>query len=165
MNTSGSRLRTDLVSYLRKRLLLALDNFEQVTGAAPLLAELLAAAPGLKILVTSRSMLRLSGEYEFPGPPLPVPPAGATRDAGMAGQYAWVRLFTERAQAVAPGFRLTGQNAGAVAESPPAGWPPLAIELAAAQSGCCRRRRCWPGSATHGRRPAGRGTRRSGSGP
>jgi predicted ATPase len=104
------------VSYLRKRLLLVLDNFEQVADAAPLLAELLAAAPGLKMLVSSRSMLRLSGEHEFPVPPLPVPPAGAARDVGTAGRYASVRLFTERAQAVAPGFRLTSQNVGAVAE-------------------------------------------------
>jgi class 3 adenylate cyclase len=124
-----------LAEYLRdKRLLLVLDNFEQVADAAPLLAELLAAAPGLKMLVTSRSTLRLSGEHEFPVPPLPVPPAGAARDAGTAGQYASVRLFTERAQAVAPGFRLTGQNVGAVAEiCRRLDGLPLAIELAAAR--------------------------------
>jgi predicted ATPase len=134
LNTSGSRLRTDLVSYLRKRLLLVLDNFEQVTDAAPLLAELLAAAPGLKMMVTSRSMLRLSGEHEFPVLPLPVPPAGAAGDAGTAGQYASVRLFTMRAQAVAPGFRLTSQNVGAVAEiCRRLDGLPLAIELAAAR--------------------------------
>ena len=134
LNTSGDRLRADLVSYLRRRLLLVLDNFEQVADAAPLLAELLAAAPGLKMLVTSRSMLRLSGEHEFPVPPLPVPPAGAARDAGTAGQYASVRLFTERAQAVAPGFRLTSQNVGAVAEiCRRLDGLPLAIELAAAR--------------------------------
>ena len=134
LNTSGSRLRADLVSYLRRRLLLVLDNFEQVIDAAPLLAELLAAAPGLKMLVTSRSTLRLSGEHEFPVSPLPVPPAGAARDAGTAGQYASVRLFTERAQAVAPGFRLTSQNVGAVAEiCRRLDGLPLAIELAAAR--------------------------------
>ena len=66
------------MSYLRsRRVLLVLDNFEQVTGAAPLLAQLLAAAPGVVLVVTSRSALRLSGEHEFPVPPLPVPPAGA----------------------------------------------------------------------------------------
>jgi predicted ATPase len=134
LNTSGGRLRTDLVSYLRKRLLLVLDNFEQVTDAAPLLAGLLATAPGLKILVTSRSTLRLSGEHEFPVLPLPVPPAGAVRDAGEAGQYASVRLFTERAQAVAPDFGLTSQNVGAVAEiCRRLDGLPLAIELAAAR--------------------------------
>jgi len=134
LNTSGARLHTDLVSYLGRQLLLVLDNFEQVTDAAPLLAELLAAAPGLKMLVTSRSMLRLRGEHEFPVHPLPVPPAGAALEAGTAGQYASVRLFTERAQAVAPGFRLTGQNAGAVAEiCRRLDGLPLAIELAAAR--------------------------------
>jgi len=134
LNTSGGRLRADLMSYLRKRLLLVLDNFEQVTDAAPLLAELLATAPGLKILVTSRSTLRLSGEHEFPVPPLSVPPPGAARDARMTGQYASVRLFTERAQAVAPGFRLTSQNVGAVAEiCRRLDGLPLAIELAAAR--------------------------------
>jgi hypothetical protein len=88
LNTSGSRLRADLVAYLGgRRLLLVPDNFEQVAGAAPLLAGLLAAAPGLAILVTSRSVLRLRGEHEFPVPPLPVPPPGAVRDAGEAGRY------------------------------------------------------------------------------
>ncbi|HYY17991.1 MAG TPA: hypothetical protein VE864_04065, partial [Streptosporangiaceae bacterium] len=67
LNTSGSRLRTDLVSYLRRPLLLVLDNFEQVIDAAPLLAELLAASPGLKMLVTSRSMLRLVTSSARPG--------------------------------------------------------------------------------------------------
>jgi predicted ATPase len=135
LNTSGSRLRTDLVSYLHpRRVLLVVDNFEHVTDAAPLLAELLATAPGLKMLVTSRSTLRLSGEHELPVPPLPVPPAGAVLDAGMAERYASVRLFTERAQAVAPGFRLTGQNAGTVAEiCRRLDGLPLAIELAAAR--------------------------------
>ena len=81
LNTSASRLITDLESYLRpRRLLLALDNFEQVMGAAPLLAELLGAAAGLVVLVTSRTVLRLRGEHEFPVPPLPVPPAGVGRD-------------------------------------------------------------------------------------
>ena len=77
LSTSGGRLVTDVVSYLGpKRVLLLLDNFEQVTGAAPLVADLLGAAPGLVVLVTSRTVLRLSGEHEFPVLPLPVPPAG-----------------------------------------------------------------------------------------
>ena len=70
LNTSAGQLITDLESYLRpRRLLLALDNFEQVIGAAPLLAELLGAAAGLVVLVTSRTVLRLSGEHELPVPP------------------------------------------------------------------------------------------------
>src|ERR1700739_4354443 len=84
--------------------LLALDNFEQVTGAAPLLAELLEAAPGLVVLVTSRIALRLRGEHEFPVLPLPGPPAGAGRDSADLERYASVSLFVERARSVAPGF-------------------------------------------------------------
>ena len=96
LNTSGGSLCTDLVSYLRgKRLLLVLDNFEQVTEAAPMVAELLAAAPGLVTLVTSRSVLRVSGEYELCVPPLAVPPS---RDAGNLDEYASVRLFVARAR-------------------------------------------------------------------
>jgi predicted ATPase len=135
LNTSAGRLITDLESYLRpRRLLLALDNFEQVMGAAPLLAELLGAAAGLVVLVTSRTVLRLSGEHEFPVPPLPVPPAGIGRDPADLQRYASVSLFTERAHAAAPGFELTGANAGAVAEiCRRLDGLPLAIELAAAR--------------------------------
>ena len=135
LNTSAGPLITDLESYLRpRRLLLALDNFEQVMGAAPLLAELLAAAPGLVVLVTSRTVLRLSGEHEFPVPPLPVPPAGVGRDPADLQRYASVSLFVERAHAVAPGFELTDENAGAVAEiCRRLDGLPLAIELAAAR--------------------------------
>ena len=135
LNTSAGRLITDLESYLRpRRLLLALDNFEQVIGAAPLLIELLGTAPGLVVLVTSRTVLRLSGEHEFPVSPLPVPPAGIGRDPADLQRYASVSLFVERAQSVAPGFELTGANAGAVAEiCRRLDGLPLAIELAAAR--------------------------------
>ena len=135
LNTSASRLTADLESYLRpRRLLLALDNFEQVMGAAPLLAELLGAAAGLVVLVTSRTVLRLSGEHEFPVPPLPVPPAGVGRDPADLQRYASVSLFVERAHAVAPGFELTDANAAAVAEiCRRLDGLPLAIELAAAR--------------------------------
>ena len=135
LSTSAGQLTADLESYLRpRRLLLALDNFEQVVGAAPLLAELLAAAPGLVVLVTSRAVLRLSGEHEFAVPPLPVPPAGAAADPEELRRYASVSLFTERAHAAAPDFELTGGNAGAVAEiCRRLDGLPLAIELAAAR--------------------------------
>jgi predicted ATPase len=135
LNTSAGQMITDLESYLQpRRLLLALDNFEQVMDAAPLLADLLRAAAGLVVLVTSRTVLRLSGEHEFPVPPLPVPPAGAGRDPADLRRYASVSLFVERAHAVAPGFELTGANAGAVAEiCRRLDGLPLAIELAAAR--------------------------------
>ena len=135
LNTSAGRLVTDLESYLRaRRLLLVLDNFEQVLGAAPLLAGLLGAAPGLVILVTSRAVLRLSGEHEFPVPPLPVPPARTGRDAAGLRRYASVGLFAERARAAARDFELTSGNAEAVGEiCRRLDGLPLAIELAAAR--------------------------------
>jgi predicted ATPase len=135
LNTSAGQLITDLQAYLRpRRLLLAVDNFEQVIGAAALLAGLLAAAPGLVVLVTSRAVLRLSGEHEFIVPPLPVPPADAAPDPGQLRGYASVALFTERARAAAPGFELTAGNAAAVAEiCRRLDGLPLAIELAAAR--------------------------------
>ena len=135
LRTSAGHLADDLRSYLQgRRLLLALDNFEHVADAAPLVAELLAAAPGLVVLVTSRTVLRLRGEHEFPVPPLPVPPAGADRDAAALRGYASVQLFAERARAAAPGFALTAGNAQAVAEiCRRLDGLPLAIELAAAR--------------------------------
>jgi predicted ATPase len=131
LSTSGGALITDLKSYLRaRRLVLVLDNFEQVMGAAPVVAELLGAAPGVVALVTSRMVLRLSGEHEFPVPPLPVPPIGAAEVQRCAS----VRLFVQRAQAASAGFELTSGNAGAVAEiCRRLDGLPLAIELAAAR--------------------------------
>ena len=135
LSTSAGQLVTDLQAFLRaRRLLLVLDDFEQVVGASPLLAELLGAAPGLVLLVTSRTVLRLSGEYEFPVPPLPVPPGGVGRDPADLQRYTSVSLFTQRARAVAPGFELTDANAAAVAEiCRRLDGLPLAIELAAAR--------------------------------
>ena len=131
LNSSGGRLVTDVVSYLRaKRLLLILDNVEQLADGAPLLARLLAAAPDLVALVTSRTVLRISGEYELRVPPLQVPPAGARNPH----DYASVQLFVTRARAVAPGFELAGRNAQAVAAiCRRLDGLPLAIELAAAK--------------------------------
>ena len=131
LNTSSARLLADVQSYLRpRRLVLILDNFEQVSAAAPLVAGLLGAAPGLVVLVTSRAVLRLSGEHEFPVGPLAVPPPGA----GDVGRYDSVRLFAERAHAAVPGFELTGGNSEAVAGiCRRLNGLPLAIELAAAR--------------------------------
>ena len=135
LSTSGARLIGDVKSYLRgRRLLLVLDNFEQVTEAAPLVADLLGAAPAVVALVTSRTVLRIRGEHEFAVPTLPVPQATAGGDTAGLLQYASVGLFVERARAAAPGFELTSQNAEAVAEiCRRLDGLPLAIELAAAR--------------------------------
>jgi len=134
LNTSAGRLIADLKGYLRARqLVLVLDNFEQVIGAAPVVAELLGAAPGVVALVTSRMVLRLTGEHEFPVRPLPVPPI-VDGDAADVQRCASVRLFVQRARAASAGFELTGANAGAVAEiCRRLDGLPLAIELAAAR--------------------------------
>jgi predicted ATPase len=135
LDTSGGRLINDLKSYLHfRQLVLVLDNFEQVMGAAPLVAELLGAAPYVVALVTSRVVLRLSGEHEFPVPTLPVPPLEAGGDGAEVQRCASVRLFVQRAQAASAGFELTSGNAAAVAEiCRRLDGLPLAIELAAAR--------------------------------
>ena len=119
----------------RTRRLLVLDNFEQVVEAAPLIGDLLAACPNLKVLVTSRVRLRLSGERVFPISPLAVPnPPGGQPDLDALGRVAAVRLFADRARAVDPGFALTGGTAAAVAAiCRRLDGLPLAIELAAAR--------------------------------
>jgi predicted ATPase len=117
-----------------RRMLLVLDNFEQVVSAGPRLRELLGACPGVQLLVTSRIGLRLSGEREFPVSPLPLPDVdgeAVNQDIGRSGA---VRLFTERAQAVNPDFRLTAETLPAVADIVArVDGLPLAIELAAAR--------------------------------
>jgi predicted ATPase len=148
----GSRPVTELLDeWLRtRRILLVLDNVEQVIDAAPVIGDLLRAADGLTVIATSRAPLRISGEQEYPVPGLPTPPdptemsglervnlAGGARvvlDAAAVGQYAAVRLFIERAGAVKPGFAVTNENAPAVAAiSARLHGMPLAIELAAAR--------------------------------
>ena len=131
----GAEPPTDrLVGFLGdRRILLVLDNFEQVVAAAPLVAELLASCPRLKVLVTSRVRLRLSGEREYPVPPLQLPEPAARPD-GDAVPAGAVQLFAERAHAVQPGFAVTTENAAAVAEiCRRLDGLPLAIELAAAR--------------------------------
>jgi predicted ATPase len=113
-----------------KRLLLLIDNFEQVIEAASFISDLLAAAPGLKVLVTSRRPLRLYGESEFPVSPLAVPAASSEQ----IDESAAVQLFVQRAAWARPGFTLTGENAAVVAEiCRRLDGIPLAIELAAAR--------------------------------
>jgi predicted ATPase/class 3 adenylate cyclase/Tfp pilus assembly protein PilF len=120
-----------------KRLLLALDNFEQVVGAATDLAALLAASPGLTALVTSRLPLHLRAEREYALGPLPLPPLpapGHRLPPERLSQYAAVALFIERAQAARADFAVTAANAPAIAEiCARLDGLPLAIELAAAR--------------------------------
>lgn len=118
-----------------KRMLLVLDNFEQIVDAAEVIADLLAGADGLKILVTSRFLLHITAEREFIVPPLS-PPSGALLSSFETIQRNdAVQLFTERAQAVDPAFKLTAENGRSVAEiCGRLEGLPLAIELAAART-------------------------------
>ncbi len=130
------RAPLDVVAdYLRdRRVLLVLDNFEQVISAAPVVSELMRAAPGARVIVTSRAPLRVSGEQEFPVPPLGLPDPQHLPDASSLPQYDAVALFIERAATVQPDFRITNENAPAVAEiCARLDGLPLAIELAAAR--------------------------------
>ncbi|MFL5778989.1 MAG: ATP-binding protein [Chloroflexota bacterium] len=131
------------------RVLLVLDNFEQVIDAAPLVGDLLRRCPRLVALVTSRAVLHVSGEQEYPVPGLPAPPdlAGLSEmdrlnlpanlrqiDPETLSQYESVRLFIARATSVRPGFQVTNANAPAVAQiCASLHGMPLAIELAAAR--------------------------------
>jgi predicted ATPase/class 3 adenylate cyclase/Tfp pilus assembly protein PilF len=133
---SGEKQPEDaLREFVREReLLLLMDNFEQVLEATPLLEELQAAAPRLKVLATSRAALRLYGEREFPVPPLALPDPAYPPPPERLTQYEAVRLFVERARAVKPDFSVTNENAPAVAEiCVRLDGLPLAIELAAAR--------------------------------
>lgn len=114
-----------------KRMLLLLDNFEQAVSAAPVVASLLQGCPNLKVLTTSRIMLSLNGEMEYPLPPMGLP-AEATRAGVMASEAG--RLFVKRAAAVKPAFEVTDSNAPSVAEiCEVLDGLPLALELAAAR--------------------------------
>jgi predicted ATPase len=129
----GQPLLEDLKGFLRsKRILLILDNFEQVVSAAPILAEILSAAPQLKAIVTSRETLHVYGEHDFPMLPLGLPSRGQVASTQSLLEYDAIRLFVERAISVKPDFKLTGENAPAISEICIAlDGLPLAIELAA----------------------------------
>jgi len=131
----GHPLIDSLTDYFaNKQMLVVLDNFEQTLPAAPVVAALLSAAPGLKALVTSRSRLHVRGEHEFLVPPLALPERGQPPDLASLSQYGAVRLFIERAVAIKADFEVTADNAAAVAEiCTRLDGLPLAIELAASR--------------------------------
>lgn len=129
-------LSETVTDYLQeRRLLLLLDNFEHLLDAASAVAELLSRCLWLKVLVTSRAVLRLAAEHEYPVQSLALPDTAHLSDLGVLTENDAVRLFVERARAVKPGFTLTSANAQPVVEicSRLDGLP-LAIELAAART-------------------------------
>jgi predicted ATPase/DNA-binding SARP family transcriptional activator len=117
-----------------RKMLLVLDNFEQILDTAPIVAELLAGCPELTVLATSREPLHLRSEYEFQLLPLPVPDPARAMTAASLGRYAAAELFAERAIAVKRDFALTDDNALDIALlCAKLDGLPLAIELAAAR--------------------------------
>ena len=131
----GRSARDDLCASLHdKHLLLLLDNFDQVISAAPLIADLLAAAPHLTFLVTSREPLRIPGEQEFPVPPLALPDPHNLPPVERLLGFSAIALFVQCAQAVRPDFLLTSDSApAAIRVCRGLDGLPLAIELAAAR--------------------------------
>ncbi|MBF6614580.1 MAG: tetratricopeptide repeat protein [Chloroflexi bacterium] len=125
-----------LMGHLRsRRMLLVLDNFEQVIEAGPQLAALLVSCPGIKALVTSRERLNVRGERLFQVPALELPDPAIPASPSAIAQYASVKLLVERVASVDPNFRLTAENAPAIARvcAHMEGLP-LAIELVAART-------------------------------
>jgi predicted ATPase/class 3 adenylate cyclase len=133
---AGQALLDTLKEYLGgKEMLLVFDNFEQVTDAASIVTDLLAAAPRLGALVTSRATLHVHGEQEYPVPPMRIPDADQLSTTTGISDYEGVALFIERAIAVRPGFSVTNESAPAIAEIVArVDGLPLAIELAAAKA-------------------------------
>ncbi len=140
----GRSLMADLKDLLvNRRVLLVLDNFEQVIQAAPAMTDLLQATHHLKLLVTSRELLRVSGEHIFPVPTLPLPPVlvdqsvphvWASLPPERLSDYEAVKLFVQSAAALQPDFALTTDNSLIVAGiCCRLDGVPLAIELAAAR--------------------------------
>jgi non-specific serine/threonine protein kinase len=132
-NPAEPLLNTLKRALAQRELLLLIDNFEHVIKAAPLVSELLAACPHLKILVTSREALRLAGEQEYPVPPLSLPIAGVVSAQHLAESESG-SLFVRRAQMTLPSFEVSEDTAPAIAHiCIRLDGLPLAIELAAAR--------------------------------
>jgi predicted ATPase/DNA-binding CsgD family transcriptional regulator len=138
LGLAGSGKRPPLgylqASLRAKQMLVLLDNFEPVVEAAPLLIELLVACPHLTLLVTSREVLHVRGEREFPVLPLALPDLQHLSDLETLSRYGEVTLFLERAREVIPSFELTHATAPLIAEiCRRVDGLPLALELAAAR--------------------------------
>ena len=133
--TASQSLVQSIKNFLgEKHLLLVLDNYEQIIETAPLVGDLLSSAPALKVLVTSRQPLMISGEQEYPVPTMEVPDLEHIESIRGISQYESVELFVKRAQSVRPDFEITDGNASAIAEvCARLDGLPLAIELAAAR--------------------------------
>ncbi|MGH2536344.1 MAG: LuxR C-terminal-related transcriptional regulator, partial [Candidatus Promineifilaceae bacterium] len=132
-NSAEPLLKTLKRALAGREMLLLVDNFEHLMPAAALLAELLEAAPGLKVLATSREPLRLSGEQEYPVPPLSLPAGEAVSPQSLLESEAGA-LFVQRAQLAQPHFQVSSANAAAIAQvCARLDGLPLAIELAAAR--------------------------------
>jgi predicted ATPase len=130
---TGEPVGATLKRHLRDRqLLLVLDNFEQLLEAAPLLAEVLDAAPAVKLIVTSRALLRLAAEHQYSVPPLELPDSARPDDVEALTRSPAIALFLDRVRALSPGFALSGSNVRDVAEiCARVDALPLAMELAA----------------------------------
>ena len=135
LDTGDRPIAEKLVAALRqRRILVVLDNFEQVLPAAPGLTALLSAAPGVRLLVTSRTLLRVTGEHAVELAPLGLPRLTGVHDL-KAADTASVALFVERSRAVKADFEVTPENIDAIAAICVAlDGVPLALELAAARS-------------------------------
>ena len=143
-DTGRESLQKTITNFLHhKKLLLILDNFEQLLPAAPLISELLGHAPALCALVTSRTILELYGEQEFAVAPLPTEKLEKLVQSDQnspailtdLGNNPAIALFVARAQTATPAFKLTSDNCLAIAEiCARLDGLPLAIELAAARS-------------------------------
>jgi predicted ATPase len=135
LDAGDARALATLTTALRQeQALLVLDNFEHVVSAAPLLSDLLTACPRIKILVTSRVLLRLEGEHALPVPPLALPEPEADSSAAAMQLSAAVQLFAQRGNAISPSFAVTDENAPLVTDiCRRLDGVPLAIELAAAR--------------------------------
>ena len=136
LRESGTRPAAELVFHFLagKKILLVLDNFEQILAAAHSVRELLDRAPDLKVMVTSRAPLKLKGEFEMVVQPLDVPPTGVSMNAQKALCSSSVQLFVDRARSTKSSFELTDDEAEHVSDiCRRLDGLPLAIELAAAR--------------------------------